>query len=941
MALFTAKWQHSKPSVRIKSITDLNTTSPELIQLAQSDPDQAVRIAAIVRLQHIPTLAELATVAASPFINTAKSTLSKLIGQENGDDQALSAILHLIPQDQALYLTVISNPNRALALRKKALAYISNQNTFLNIAQTNPTKEIQTLAANQIVDINLLKQLLATADNNKSLRQQLKSTISEHESNEKNASQWIQLCGAIEGLKSADKWQQEKLTYQLLQQEGKALPNPADTLQTRFNQACQQYESLLSGYEANAQELEPQRQTQQAILARITQLISQLKQTPESLTPTGLKQSIKAIKSEWQSIGSLPKIEQERNQADYQDAISSLDHRARELSPELEKLHQLVTLKQQANKLNASKKTIRPQQISTLEKQWQQAEHPERIGDLAGLKQDFNQTLAQLNKRAKQQHINAGEQLTQINSLLDQLDEQLKTDQSNKAVNTFHQLSKLFEQAESIPPAKLQAPQQHFNKASAQVRQLQGWKHWGTDQAREQLIGRAKVLATDDSIEPTKLAKEIAQLRDAWKNMGRANSKSYEKLWTEFDSFCTLAYTRCQAFFQQQSDKRGNNLTKREAICQQLENLATETDWTTADWPQVTSVIKTARQDWKKMGAVDRKQWDPINKRFNDAMDALEIPLSQERAENIEQRQRLIDQMIQLVDKKDISMAIDKARFLQKQWQVTVAASRSEEQALWKTFQAAASAVFDKQRNERQAERDIVSADLSAQKALCITLEKMRKLDDAGLLKASADIEDLYTEFMALEPKPIESKQRSRRKPPISALARRFNQARDKVDAELIKRQANAKNNDFQLLQQKADLCEQLEQYLLKEKGKAPDTSEWETLDPLKDKKLESAITDRYQRALDKIVPTDTELNENLATKQAICLQLEILLDKNTPAAFKPQRMAEQLAYLSGEKQLATSALSLTQEFLSVGTVSSKEKTTLHTRFNALLPAIS
>ncbi len=939
MALFSPKWEHKKADVRIKGIIELSSTSSELIQLAQSDPEQTVRIAAIERLQHIPSLAELATVAPSPFLNIAKTSLSQLMAQEGGDDKALDAVLHLIPQNQTLFLDIVSNPNRGLSLRKKVLSIINNQSVLQSIAQSNPTKEIQTLAASQINDITILKQLLSSADNNKSLRQLLKSAINEHESNTKNESNWLQLCGAIESLNSADKWQQEKRTYQLLQQEAQQLPTATDAIQTRYTQACQDYESQLAGYEATAQEFEPQRQAQQAVFDQIIQLTMQLTDTPETLTPNDVKQGLQTIKTGWQAIPALPKAEQERQQADYQDAFSQLNHRARELGSELDKLHQLTTLNQQASKLNASNKPIHPQQVTTLEQQWQQAESPERIGDLATLKQGFNQTIAQLHKRAKQQQTNANEQLSEINTLLDQLDAQLKADQSNKAVNSYHQIAKCLEHT-LIPSAKLQSAQQRFNIFAAQVRQLQGWKHWGTDQAREQLIGRAKVLATDDSIEPTKLAKEISQLRDSWKNMGRAHSKAYDALWTEFDDFCTRAYARCQVFFQQQADKRNSNLTNREQLCQQLENLLSETDWATADWSQINQTIKHAHRDWRKMGGVDRKQWDKINQRFNAALDALEPPLAEERARNLEQRQRLIHQIEQLVDKKDISMAIDKARFLQTQWQVTVAGNRSEEQALWESFQNAASAVFDRQRNERKAEKEAVSADLSAQKSLCLTVEKMLKLDDTALLKASADLDTLADEFTALAPKPVESNERHRRKPPISPLTRRFNQARDKVEAELIKRQANAKQNDFQILQQKYDLCEQLEQFLVNKKNTAPDAALWDELPTLKDKKQDTVMEKRYQQALAGEALSKQQLTDNTATKQAICLQLEILLAKETPAAFKQQRMAEQLAYLSGEKELNTAADTLAQQFLSTGTVISKEKSTLDTRFNALLDAI-
>ena len=80
----------------------------------------------------------------------------------------------------------------------------------------------------------------------------------------------------------------------------------------------------------------------------------------------------------------------------------------------------------------------------------------------------------------------------------------------------------------------------------------------------------------------------------------------------DFDALAERAFEPCKAYFADQAAQRAENLSKRQALCQQLQDYLENTDWQTADMQAAEAISRTARAEWRKHHPCDRKALKPV-----------------------------------------------------------------------------------------------------------------------------------------------------------------------------------------------------------------------------------------------------------------------------------------------------------------------------------------
>ena len=138
---------------------------------------------------------------------------------------------------------------------------------------------------------------------------------------------------------------------------------------------------------------------------------------------------------------------------------------------------------------------------------------------------------------------------------------------------------------------------------------MRGWRRWGTQQAREHLCEDAERLVglADD---PEEIIRQIKYLRTRWKSLEGAERRGCRGVWKRFDGACERAYQPFQAYFDAQARERGENLAKRQVVCEHREQLGgtAHTDWERVDWPAADRLQREAQNQWRKLGAVPRRR---------------------------------------------------------------------------------------------------------------------------------------------------------------------------------------------------------------------------------------------------------------------------------------------------------------------------------------------
>jgi len=477
--------------------------------------------------------------------------------------------------------------------------------------------------------------------------------------------------------------------------------------------------------------------------------------------------------------------------------------------------------------------------------------------------------------------------------LMDELETTLRDKELQKAERANNRLLSIMGNIPGLSEQRWQDIETRLQRVRPQLRKLESWRHWGTTQARQNLISEVTQL-TDAGLPPEQLAKRIQQARDQWHEWDKSGDHAGKALWKTFDRACETAYKPCVAHFKKLKQQRTENLGKRQAIIDSLNARYAATDWKQPDWRDIDKFLSHARRDYYKIGNVDHKHRKPLARALDEAFEQYEPHLSSERSRSLRVREKLIADIEALATVDNVRDALEQLEALKKQWKITVVEKRTLENKLWKQFQAACDITYqrrDAERNEQAAERN---ENEKQKQALIEELTHIAAASDAELLTNAPALARTQARWQEIGwvPRAHEKSLDSRWR----AAQQQFSKA---FKAAETRSQASALDN----LAQRAALCSQWEQAMLSGNTIDPDAikAEWDELPALSSAHA-NAMEQRFRQALSR--PDDTILSKNLADKQATCIRLEVLLELESPQECQAQRMAYQVERLNASMKM-------------------------------------
>ncbi len=505
--------------------------------------------------------------------------------------------------------------------------------------------------------------------------------------------------------------------------------------------------------------------------------------------------------------------------------------------------------------------------------------------------QQIQKKLGSLRKRINQQVERREKDYERAVGLLDELETAVHDKELKKAADTEKLLLSILSNIPGLSEQRWKSAEKRLNRTRPQLRKLQSWRHWGTTQAREDLIDQVKLLQ-GSRLHPEKLAKTIQEARDQWRGWDKSGDHPTKDLWEAFDKACEVAYEPCIAHFNQLKANRKQNLEKRRAIITKLNERFAATEWNQPNWRSIDQFVRTSRRDFYKIGNVDYKHRTPTEKSLNAAIDPFELHLARERSRCLKQRENLIVEVTALTEVEDLRAAMNQLQTLKDQWVVTVIDKRGIENRLWKKYQAACDLIYQRRDAERKAQN--VERDTNYQQKLGIvkTLEELATTKPEELLansSRSAQLRDQWQEI-GWVPRKVENQLNSR-----------WREAQKQFQAALKKAQSQAANTELANLLAGAELCNAIEQASLAGKPKDADKAKkkWEKLGSLSTQD-QAPMDTRFTQALDAAANySASQLDTHLTTKQEACLKLEVMLEVDSPAEFQKQRMAYQIERLA------------------------------------------
>ncbi|MBR7748332.1 DUF349 domain-containing protein [Undibacterium baiyunense] len=464
---------------------------------------------------------------------------------------------------------------------------------------------------------------------------------------------------------------------------------------------------------------------------------------------------------------------------------------------------------------------------------------------------------------------------------------------------------------------------ERLSTARSQFAHLVSWAKWSGNVSRDELVNTAEQLASL-SLSPQEIVETVSALREQWRQMDLSGGAPRE-LWLRFDAACSNVYAPAAQHFQAQAVLRRANLANAEALLSQCRIDVQQHLNDLQNWKSLHAKILQMRQSWRKIGPVDRKEKNRLDKEFEELLLALTTPLDQRQQEEIQSREDMIAEVESLDFAQKSSM--DQLRSIQQRWQtqaISVPLSRKDEQALWERFRAACDAIFEKKRSLAETADQQRQFNLQAKRAICAELTNANCQDP---LQARQLIDSAMTKWRAIGHVPRALEQQ---------LEQELQQQIQKLNTFIADWQARERQRKSEQFFVALDLCQLLEQLVLQNDDVSAQrdvlVTQWKAL-TLNMNKFVKALQTRFKFAQtvtsENAKDFEKVIQANASLWDEYCLHLEILLGIDSPTELARERLKKQVEVLqqamkNGDHQQQLQQLLLS--LLSLPTIQTEQR---------------
>lgn len=393
-------------------------------------------------------------------------------------------------------------------------------------------------------------------------------------------------------------------------------------------------------------------------------------------------------------------------------------------------------------------------------------------------------------KRKRKAELNALEQenLKAKRQIVQDLHELIhKEERINKAFNEFNRLREKWKNTGPVPGRYYKQLQSDYNhqidlfyytiRIYQDLKELDYHKNLDT---KKDLIVRMQELAIEPSI--NKMENMARALQEEWVETGPVPHHEWEKIRDEFKEASSQVYHKINLHYKALKEKQKENLSKKKALLQKAEAIATQHQSSLKKWNDKTGQLIALQKEWRETGYapknINEKIWkqfrETCNTFFSNKKKFIES-LQQDYEKNKALKEVLLAKAEELKDSDNWTHTAEELKKIQRQWTDTGPAKRSIEQKLWKKFRAACDHFFEARKtyystlDERKEKNAALKQDLLNQ------LPKMVSSDNEN--KDLETIQSWIKEWDNFNPVPGKSKSEleNRFRQELSNLCKRWN----------------------------------------------------------------------------------------------------------------------------------------------------------------------
>ena len=271
-------------------------------------------------------------------------------------------------------------------------------------------------------------------------------------------------------------------------------------------------------------------------------------------------------------------------------------------------------------------------------------------------------------------------------------------------------------------------------------------------EAKEQFCEMAEKLAENPNV--IEAFRELQKLHEQWKEFGPVAKEFRDNVWERFKSATSVINKKYQSFFEELKDQQAENLAKKVALCEKVEEIAARQVNSSNEWNAFSKEIEELQKEWKNVGFASKKENQKVYERFRAACNQFYGRKREFYNEykdsintNLEKKIALCEAAEALKNSTEWKKATDQFINLQKQWKEIGTVPRKKSEQLWKRFRGACDEFFTARDNSSKPENDYYSNMKAKQRLVEEIKAYVSKGDEAADREAMQEFQKRWQEI--------------------------------------------------------------------------------------------------------------------------------------------------------------------------------------------------
>ena len=340
-------------------------------------------------------------------------------------------------------------------------------------------------------------------------------------------------------------------------------------------------------------------------------------------------------------------------------------------------------------------------------------------------------------------------------------------EEANKNYNEFKELQQQWKDIKNVPADKANElwrnyqlyVEQYYDQLNLnrEAREYDFKKNLGI---KNHLCEAAEKLAEEPDV--ISAFHQLQELHQQFREVGPVAKELRDEVWTRFKAASTIINKRHQQHFDELRAKEEDNLVKKTALCEKVEDIVKDEHKGANEWEKLTKEIIDIQAEWKKIGFAPQKMNVKIFERFRAACDdffskkaAFFKEMKQRYNENIAKKQSLIEKAETLMESTDWKVTTDKMIALQKEWKTIGAVPKKAGDELWSKFLEACNKFFEARNAANAGTRNEERTNLDKKKAI---ISQLKELVEGSVDDLQEKVKELVDEYAKIGHVPYKEK---------------------------------------------------------------------------------------------------------------------------------------------------------------------------------------